>query len=172
MSATIRDCFIGRLFRILGGLIGVYAVLSLAMRPMHLILLFNGLALSVSAGVAVAYLPVAATALRQQAPSRGDVLGVGIFFAGLSGVALRIESILARDLAQPRILNTDLAAVSIFTGLLGLVCFLWAPYASEGRVPRERWGYAGLMVAVGVGIAFTVSAAHHFVTPSPAFRFE
>ncbi|WP_158810131.1 hypothetical protein [Beijerinckia sp. L45] len=172
MPATIHDCLACRLLRILGGLIGVYALLSLCLRPMHLILLLNGLALSVSAGVAVAYLPVAATALRQQTPSRGDVLGVGIFFAGLSGVALRIESILARDLAQPRILNTDLAAVSIFSGLLGLVCFLWAPYASEGRVPRERWGYAGLMVAAGVGLAFTVSAAHHFVTPSPAFRFE
>jgi hypothetical protein len=172
MSDTIRDCLSGRLFRILGGLIGLYAAMALALRPMHLILLLNGLALSVSAGVAVAYLPVAGTALRQAAPSRGDVLGVGIFFAGLSGVALRIESILARDLAKPFILNTDFAAVSIFSGLLGLVCFLWAPYASDGRVPRERWGAAGLMVAAGVGMAFIVSAAHHFVTPSPLFRFE
>ena len=171
MSATIRDCLAGRLFRILGGLVGVDVVLSAALRPMHLILLLNGLALSVSAGVAVAYLPVAGTALRQHAPSRGDVLGVGIFFAGLSGVALRIESILARDLARPAILNTDFPAVSIFLGVLGLVCFLWAPYASDGRVPRERWGYAGLMVAAGVGIAFGVTVARHFGGPAPAFRF-
>ena len=172
MSATIRDWMAGRLFRILAALVGVYGVLSLALRPMHLILLLNGLALSVAAGVTVAYLPVARTALRRPAPSRGDVLGVGIFFAGLSGVALRVESILARDLARPFILNTDLPAVSIFLGLLALVCFLWAPYASDGKVPREKWGFAGLMVAAGVGVAFAVGVAHHFGAPSPLFRFD
>ena len=172
MPATIRECLSGRLSRVLIAMLALYGLLTLALQPMQLILLLNGLALSVSAGVSVAYLPVAGTALRRRAPSRGDVLGVGIFLAGLSGVALRLESILARDLAYPSILNTDFAAVSIFLGLVGLVCSFWAPFAAEGRVPREKWGFAGLMVASGVALAFAVGAAHHFTLPSPVFRFE
>ncbi len=172
MPAMILECLRGRLFRVLAALVGLYVLLVLALQPMQLILLLNGLALSVSAGVAVAYLPVAGTALRCPAPSRGDVLGVGIFFAGLSGVALRVESILARDLAHPTILNTDFAAISIFLGLVGLVCSFWAPFASDGRVPREKWGLAGLTVASGVAMAFAVGAAHHFALPSPPFRFQ
>ncbi len=172
MPRTIRDCLSGRLFRALATLVAAYAVLAVMLRPNHLILLLNGLTLSVSAGVAVAYLPVAGAALRRLTPSRGDVLGVGIFFTGISGVALRVGSILARDLARPAILNTGFVAASIFLGLLGLACSFWAPFANEGRVPRERWGVAGLTVALGVALAFTVAAVHQFTPPSPLFRFE
>ena len=171
MPATLRDSLSGRLLRILAALVLVYGGLAVLLRPAQLILLLNGLALSVSAGVVVAYLPVAGHALRRSGPSRGDVLGSGIFFAGLSSLALRTESIVARDLSEPFILNTDIAAVSIFLGLPALVCFLWAPYASEGRVPREKWGFAGLVVAAGVATAFAIGVAHHFITPSPLFRF-
>ena len=171
MPAMFRDRFSGHLFRILTGLTTLYGILTVALRPAQLILLLNGLALSVSAGVVVAYLPVAGHALRRPAPSRGDVLGSGIFFAGLSSLALRMESLVARNFSEPFILNTDIAAVSIFLGLPSLICFLWAPYASDGRVPREKWGFAGLVVAAGVAMAFTIGVAHRFITPSPLFRF-
>ncbi len=172
MRPKIRECLSGRLLRGLAAALVLYVCLASSFRSMQLILLLNGLTLSVSAGVAVAYLPVAGTALRRPVPSRGDVLGVGIFLTGLSGVALRIGSILARDLAHPSILNTGFVSAAIFLGLLGLVCSFWAPFASEGRVPREKWGFAGLTVAAGVAVAFAVGTAHHFALPSPLFRFE
>ncbi len=168
----IHDYATGRLFRIGATLCALYAALALALRPSHLILLLDGLTLSTAAGVSVAYLPVADHALRGRAPSRGDVLGLGIFCGGLSGLAQRAASIVARDLAWPFILNTDVVALAIVLGLLALSCFLWAPYASEGRVPREKWGLAGLIAAAGVATAFAIGTAHHFMLPAPAFRFE
>ena len=140
--------------------------------PAHLILLLNGFALSVAAGVSTAFLPVAAHAIRRPMPSRGDVLGAGIFFAGLSDLALRTQSIVARYLGWPSIFNTDIAAISIFLGLISLVAFLWAPYADDGAVPRDKWVVAGSMVAAGVAIAFAAGLAHHTLTPSPTFRFQ
>jgi hypothetical protein len=132
----------------------------------------NGLALSAAAGVSTAYLPIAGEALRRRVPTQGDVLGTGIFLAGLSDVALRLESIVARDLGWPAVLNSHVAAISIFLGVMALVAFLWAPYAEEGRVPREKWGRAGLMVAAGVAIALAAGAMHHLYAPSPAVRLE
>ena len=149
-----------------------YVVVAAVLTPAHLILLLNGLALSVSAGVSTAYLPVACRALRRRYPSRGDVLGTGIFLAGLSDVALRLESLAARDFAWPTVLNTDVAAISIFLGIMALVAFLWAPYGDGGQVPREKWGVAGLVVAVGVAFAFVGGLAHNVMAPPPLFRFQ
>jgi hypothetical protein len=172
MAAIKPDRYSGRLARILAGLVLAYGIGTLSLSSQQLILLLNGLALSVASGVTTAYLPVAIQALGRTKPSRGDVLGAGIFFAGLSDVALRLESIVARDLAHPAILNTDVAAVSIFLGVMALVAFLWAPYAEDGEVPREKWGLAGLMVAIGVAIAFAAGTAQHALTPAPFFRFD
>ena len=172
MAGIILECWTGRLGRILGGLVALFAAGVLVLAPPHLILVLNGLALSAAAGVGTAYLPIAGLALRRRMPTRGDVLGAGIFFAGLSDVALRLESIVARDLGRPGVLNTHIAAVSIFLGVMALVAFLWAPYAEDGQVPREKWGRAGLLVAGGVAIAFAAGMAHHVLLPGPLVRLQ
>jgi hypothetical protein len=168
----ISECCAGRLGRLLVGLVALFGAGVLALAPPRLILILNGLALSAAAGVATAYLPIAGLALRRALPTRGDVLGAGIFFAGLSDVALRLESIVARDLGRPDVLNTPIAAVSIFLGVVALVAFLWAPYAEDGQVPREKWGRAGLIVAAGVAIAFAAGMAQHALLPAPLVRLE
>lgn len=172
MPAVVLECCTGRLGRILGSLIAIFCAGIVVLTPPHLILVLNGLALSVAAGVSTAYMPIAGLALRRAAPTRGDVLGAGIFFAGLSDVARRLESIVARDLGRPGVLNTDIAAVSIFLAVMALVAFLWAPHAEDGQVPREKWGRAGLIVAAGVAIAFAAGMAHHAMPASPLVRLE
>jgi hypothetical protein len=172
MPAIVLECCAGRLGRVLGALLACFAFAVLALSPPHLILALNGLALSAAAGVSTAYLPIAGQALRRRVPTQGDVLGAGIFFAGLSDMALRLESIIARDLGRPAVLNSHAAAVSILLGVMALVAFLWAPYAQEGRVPREKWGRAGLLVAAGVAIAFAAGMAQHAIAPAPLMRLE
>ena len=70
------------------------------------------------------------------------------------------------------VLNTHIAAISIFLSVTALVAFLWAPYAEDGQVPREKWGRAGLIVAAGVAIAFAAGMAHHVMLPAPLVRLE
>ena len=162
----------GRLGHCFGTLLLVYVIVSTILTSAHLILLLNGLGLSVSAGVSTAYLPVAARGLRRLEPSRGDVLGIGIFLTGLSDVALRLASLTARDFGWPAILNSGIAALSIFLGIMALIAFLWAPYGDAGQLPREKWGVAGLVVAIGVAVAFVGGIAHDVTVPAPLFRLQ
>lgn len=167
-----RDLSIGRLGRLVLALSLAFAASAAAMTPAALILLLNGLSLSVSAGVATAYLPVAGSALARERPSRADVLGAGIFLAGVSDVTVRVQSLLARDFGRPEIVNTDATALAILVSIAALVAFLWAPHAEEGRVPREKWRRAGLVVATGVAIALGAGAVQHRLAPAPLVRLQ
>ena len=107
-----------------------------------MILFLNGIAVSVSAGVCVAYAPVFVEALRAPHPSRGHHLGAG----HLPGVAVDHWAS-GRDQRSSRATSAGLdiyndglvypgpGESAFSSGLL----HLWAPEAIAGRVPRQHW---------------------------------
>ncbi len=166
----LADLLRGRLFRLVALAIGLYAVVALATDTAPLVLALNGLTLSVAAGVAAAYAPVAAEALLAPRATRGDVLALGIWLGWLGTFMMRMSSIMARDLGRPDILLTDYSSTYIFLALMAGVCHLLAPLANEGRVPAKSWLLFGAIVAAGVLIAFAV-AILRTRAPTPVFHF-
>ncbi len=162
----------GGLARVLAGALLLYAILALVMDAPTLILLLNGIAMSASAGVCVAYAPVLGTAMLARSPSRGDLLAAGIWFISLSVFGQRGLSYVARDLALPEVYNTDWLTLVLFHAIVGHLLHLWAPGAAAGRMPKRRWVTGGAVVALGIFAAFLIAIAHHRVGAAPPVRLR
>ena len=156
----------GRLLRLLVGAFAAYALVAWLTDAPELITIMNGIGISVAGGVCVAYAPVIPAAITRRAPTKGDLLGTGIFLVSLSVFGMRAVSVVARDLGWPGISNTDWRTAMMFTCLLGGVLHLWAPTAAEGRIPRAHWLSTGIIVAVSLFL-ITVFWNLHSSAPHP-----
>ncbi len=162
----------GRLFKIVAFAGFAFAGAAVVFSAPTLILLMNGMLLSVSSGVVVAYAPVIAGALSAPFPTRGDYLVTGIFSAWLATFFSRLLSIVARDFGHPELYNSHVMTAITALGLLGGFCHLWAPNAVEGRVPRERWITTGILVSIGLFIAFALWSMRPMDLPHPAIELR
>ena len=162
----------GRLLRVVAASALLYAVASWSIPAPHLILILNGLLLSVGSGIAVAYAPIIGTALVNAMPSKGEYLIVGIFFSWLSVFGYRGLSIVGRDFGHPEVFNstptTFLFSMSLMSGML----HLWAPNAVMGRLPRKRWVTTGIVVALGLFVVFVVWTMHRGVELHPSIQLR
>ena len=160
MIRDAADIIRGRLGRFVLAFFILYGVVAWVTEAPVMILFLNGIAVSVSAGVCVAYAPVFVEALRAPHPSRGHHLGAGIFLVSLSILGIRVISFIARDFGWPDIYNTDWFTLALATGILGGLLHLWAPEAIAGRVPRQHWVTSGMLVAGGFFLGFLAWFAH------------
>ena len=152
----MADVLNGRLLRFLfaGGLIYVASVWLLD--APDLLLVLNGLVMSASAGICVAYAPVFIAALLRGRPSKGDYLGAGIFMSWSTTCLLRVVSVVGRDFGWPGIHNTNWQTSIIWLNLMSGLLHLWAPYLVEERSPRAKWVSTGIITAVGFFIVFAL----------------
>jgi hypothetical protein len=148
----------GHLFRVL--LLGalLYAGLQLTLPIPSLITVENGLLLSISGGVAIAYMPIAWVALRTSRPVRGHYLGLGIFISWVAQFGIRVLSICIANLGYLDVLNSHWRTLFVAPMILGGVLHLLAPNAEDVDLGRQRWIFPGVVVGVGILVVFLLSS--------------
>lgn len=150
-KSVVRDLVHGPLFWALCVSTATWAICAAIFTPHQLIQIENACLLSAGCGVAAAYLPAAAQAIREPHPTSSDVLTFGIWLAWLSIPAERSLSLFGRYYHKDvkfydTHLHTGFLAVMILAGL----CHLLAPEAVAGRLPPRAWMRVGGLVFVAV----------------------
>lgn len=167
----MADLFHGRLFRIFAAAVLLFGVAALSIDAPHLILVSNGLLLAVASGVVISYAPIVFSALSARRPTRGDILGLGIFVSWLAQLMLRSISIIARNFGHPEIVNSNWVSTATSLSLMAGMLHLSAAQAVEGSVPAKRWVRTGIVVAVGVTIVLALlSMRRAGYAPPGSFR--
>jgi hypothetical protein len=110
----------------------------------------NGIFFAVSAGVVVAFSPIAVPAIFAKEPSSGEVLCVGIWFAWISSAVLRMIFIGIYGFGNTSWSHSNGSAVAIGAGIYAATCHLLAPEAISGWAPHKTWIRIGFWTAVGV----------------------
>ncbi len=138
-------------------LVAVWIVSTFFFSPIQLIEIENSLLISIAFGVAVAYLPSAAIAIRARRPTQGEILALGIWLAWIAIAGERVYSLIGRALGKDiTFFNTNLHTGLIFFTTLGGVCHLSAPEVIDGKFPRRAWIVLGAVAAGGVLIMTSV----------------
>lgn len=139
------------LIAILLGVLLSYPIAITALGPRRAIEIGNIMVLALSAGIVVAYAPVARDALRHGLIDGANILSVGIFASWLGVFIARGGSIVWRLAGQPvEWLNSGWWGIHIAMSCIGALCHLIAPEAVAGRVPTRHWIKIGLLVAGAV----------------------
>lgn len=121
------------------------------MGPQRAIEIGNIMALALSAGIVVAYAPVARDALRNRLIDGAGILSIGIFASWSGALLARGGSIVWRLAGQPvEWLNSAAWGFHIAATCVGALCHLVAPEAVAGRVPTKHWIRIGILVAGAV----------------------
>lgn len=116
--------------------------------------------LSISAGILVAYMPLAA---RYAAPStrmrtRAERFAFGLFLLVLGLCMLRGYAITWRVAGRPDWNPNPLSPFTQFVTAAGLAILFSTPDAHRGISPPRTWLRVGIIVTMGAGVAFACAA--------------
>lgn len=136
-----------------------YPAAIMLLGPRKAIEIGNIMVLALSAGIVVAYAPVARDAFRYGLIDGANILSIGIFASWLGVLLARGGSIVWRLSGQPvDWLNSGWWGFHIALSCTGALCHLVAPEAVAGRVPTRQWIKIGVLVAITVMLVAGVTA--------------
>jgi hypothetical protein len=139
------------LIAMLLAVVASYPVAIVVLGAQKAIEIGNVMVLALSAGIVVAYAPVARDAFRYGMIDGANILSIGIFASWLATFVARGGSIVWRLAGQPpEWLNSAPWGFHIALSCMGALCHLIAPEAVAGRVPTRQWIKIGVLVALTV----------------------
>lgn len=141
----------GRLIVLLGLLLAMYPLAVVGVWQRQAFEIGNIILLSLSVGIAIAYLPNVIDALRYRMIDGADMAAISVFLC-YSGIATGRGLSIAWRLAgkPPGWVDTTIWALQNSLLLMAAVTLTLAPQALAGRVPPKQWLKLGLTVSASV----------------------